>query len=363
MVPKLTNNGMSLMIRAMNGEGITFTKIVIGSGEAPEDYTMLTKLQNELVSMDIAELVSEEKYVILKGQMTNANLDSGFYWTELGVYAENPDGGENILYAYAHYELSGDEAPTFIPAPNSNLVEITHSVHVFIGELDNVSAILLANSEYASAAALDAHLKDTNNPHNVTKNDVGLGLVENVLPADLKPAFSNAASAVTVDENGIISFSNIFNGERLGAILQKVRTVFSVILQHLHAKNPHNLTAETVGAAKEEHTHSATDINTGVLNVQRGGTGGSTTLEARRSLGIQSGRGTVTGVAGEAIYKSFDFSVAFASIPQVVVTPRSELSSTDVYISVSNITQTGFSVRIYSNTLNPIINFNWIAIQ
>ena len=363
MVPKLTNNGLSLMVRAMNGEGITFTKIVIGSGEAPEDYTVLTKLQNELVSMDIAELVSEEKYVIIKGQMTNADLDAGFYWTELGVYAVDPDGGEDILYAYAHYELSGDEAPTFIPASSSNLVEITHSVHVFIGELENVSAILLANSEYASALALDTHLKDTNNPHNVTKKDVGLDLVENALPGDLKPAFSNAASAVNVDKNGVISFPNIFNGERLGAILQKVRTVFAVILQHLRAKNPHNLDAQTIGAASEEHVHSATDIRKGVLAVARGGTGGSTALAARRSLGIQAGSGNIVGVAGEAVVAAFTFPVAFGTAPYMVVTPLTDLDSSDLYVSVSTVTRTGFSVRIYSETQSPSVTFNWIAIQ
>ena len=322
---------------------------------------MLTKLQNELVSMDIGELVSEEKYVIIKGQMTNADLDAGFYWTELGVYAVDPDGGEDILYAYAHYELSEDEASTFIPASSSNLVEITHIVHVFVGELENVSAILLANSEYASALTLDTHLKDTNNPHNVTKKDVGLELVENVLPGDLKPAFSNAASAVNVDKNGVISFPNIFNGERLGAILQKVRTVFAVILQHLRAKNPHNLDARISGAASEEHVHSATDINKGILGVARGGTGGSTALAARRSLGIQAGSGSVVGVAGEAIYKEFNFPVSFVTTPYVVVTPLTELDSADFYMSVSTVTRTGFSVRIYSGTQNPAVTFNWIA--
>lgn len=49
--------------------------------------------------------------------------------------------------------------------------------------------------------------------------------------------------------------------------------------------NPHNVTAEQVGAAAKEHKHSATDINSGTLSVKRGGTGGATAAEARANLG------------------------------------------------------------------------------
>ena len=37
--------------------------------------------------------------------------------------------------------------------------------------------------------------------------------------------------------------------------------------------NPHRVTAEQAGAAPKSHTHSTSDINSGILPVNRGGTG------------------------------------------------------------------------------------------
>ena len=42
---------------------------------------------------------------------------------------------------------------------------------------------------------------------------------------------------------------------------------------HTEAVNPHGLTCETIGASATGHTHSASDIKSGVLPLSRGGTG------------------------------------------------------------------------------------------
>ena len=48
--------------------------------------------------------------------------------------------------------------------------------------------------------------------------------------------------------------------------------------------NPHNVTAVQIGAAKTSHNHSANDITSGVLSVERGGTGTASLLELTQSL-------------------------------------------------------------------------------
>lgn len=364
MVPKLTTNGISLMVRAMGGEGITFTKIAIGNGEAPADYTELTKLQNELVSMEISELVTEDQYVIIKATMSNSDFDAGFYWTELGVYAQDPDGGDDVLYAYAHYVITGDEAATYIPASDSSLVEITHSVHVFVGELENVTALLMKHSEFASAADLKAHTENIENPHKVTKAQVGLGLIVNALPENQRPKFTAAASAYTYNsKTNRYTFTNIFSGESVGNMLRKIWTFINLMIGHLNTTNPHRVTAAQAGAAARSHTHAATDIVKGTLGLDRGGTGGTNAKEARVSLGIQAGSGGIIGTAGEEVTKTIAFSSEFETTPYVVLTPMTDMHSADVYLSVKEVTRTEFVVRIYSETLNPVINFNWIAVQ
>lgn len=362
MVPKLTTKGIDLMVRAMAGEGIIFTKIAIGNGTAPSDYKELTTLQNEMVGMGIEEIITEDQYVIVKAKMTNADFDTGFYWTELGVFAEDPDGGEDVLYAYAHYEISEDEAATYIPASNSSLVEITHSVHVFVGELENVTAMLTKHSEFASAADLEDHKDNNENPHNVTKAQVGLSLIVNAKPEDQKPIFSTKESSYTVStKTGMYTFSNIFSGENVGSILQKLRTIIALTIGHFNATNPHRLTASGVGAAEKSHQHSANDVNSGTLGIARGGTGGSTPAKARFNLGIQAGLGSIQGKKGVECIRDIYFNTAFETVPYVVVTPITEMYSGDVWLCVNEVQEDHFTVWIYSDTLNPIINFNWIA--
>ncbi len=362
MVPKLTTNGIGLMVRAMAGEGIVFSKIAIGNGEAPRDFTELTTLQNELVSMGIDEIITEDQYVIVKAHMTNADFEAGFYWTELGVYARDPDGGDDILYAYAHYAITGDEAATYIPASDSSLVEITHSVHVFVGELENVTAMLTKHSEFASAADLKEHVENTENPHKVTKEQVGLGLIVNAKPEDQKPVFSNLVSAYSVNATtGKYTFSNIFSGEKVGSILQKVRTIITLVINHFNATNPHKVTAAQAGAAAASHLHSATDITKGILGIARGGTGANTAYEARFNLGFQAGVGSITGQKGTQCIRDIYFPKAYTGVPIVVVTPMTELHTTDVYLSIDDVREDHFTVRIYSETISPIMNFYWIA--
>lgn len=48
--------------------------------------------------------------------------------------------------------------------------------------------------------------------------------------------------------------------------------------------NPHDVTYAQVGAAPEEHTHNASDINSGTLPISRGGTGAASADAARTSL-------------------------------------------------------------------------------
>lgn len=363
MVPKLTTNGISLMVRAMGGEGITFTKIAIGNGEAPTDFTELTKLQNELVSMEISELVTEDQYVIIKSTMTNSDFDAGFYWTELGVYAQDPDGGDDILYAYAHYVITGDEAATYIPASDSSLVEITHSVHVFVGELENVTAMLTKHSEFASAADLKTHVENEENPHKVTKAQVGLGLLVNALPENQKPKFTAAASAYSYNSvTNQYTFTNIFSGESVGNMLRKIWTFINLMIGHLNSANPHRVTATQIGAAATSHQHSATDITKGTLGLARGGTGGTTAAEARANLGIKTGQNQLEIVAGKVAIVEFTFATPYAdgNYPYIAATPMAGTPQ-GLEFGIRGFSPTGFEVFAYSPSYSGTITFNWIA--
>ena len=52
--------------------------------------------------------------------------------------------------------------------------------------------------------------------------------------------------------------------------------------------NPHEVTAEQVGAAASSHNHSASEITSGELPIARGGTGATTAAAARTNLGAST---------------------------------------------------------------------------
>lgn len=285
LIPKITANGYSLLLKALDGVGIQFSKIVVGNGEKPEDYRFLSDLQNPILSAEITEITRMEKYAILRAPMLNSDIDGRLRWTELGIFTSDPEGGPDILYGYAHTDLSGDGQGVSVPSFDTNMIELAHIIYVYVGEVDDVTAIIAQSSEYASAAALSAHTTNTSNPHKVTAQQIGLGNVPNVTPENQQPVFSNNVTSVTTDETGTKSLPNIQSGDLLGTILQKIRSAISAFMSHLNAKNPHGLRASDVGAAASTHYHSAADINKGTLSLLRGGTGGTTAEEARTNIG------------------------------------------------------------------------------
>lgn len=268
MNPKLTYSGQEAMLKALNGDEICFTKIKLGNGPKPDDYAQLTDLQNPLKSISIEQAVIENHYAKLTGEtVSNADFESDFYWTELGIFVSDPEGGpDDLLYAYAHYELSEDAAPLYIGASTSSVVQITPIVHVYIGDAENITAELSEASDYALKSELNAHKSDSTNPHGVTKAQVGLSNVPNVTTNNQTPTFSIASALAEIN-----------SGEKMSTIMGKVKKAINSLIYHIGNKNnPHSVTLSQVGAAAASHTHNASDINAGTLGVSRGGTGAST---------------------------------------------------------------------------------------
>lgn len=58
----------------------------------------------------------------------------------------------------------------------------------------------------------------------------------------------------------------------------------SKFTEHLNSENPHGITPDIINAAKAEHCHSANDITSGILGVERGGTGATSLSELTQSL-------------------------------------------------------------------------------
>lgn len=113
--PKLTitNAGLSLFNELQTGETITFTKMQMGNGENISAISSLTSLVSPKLTLGISEIkITSSTSVQVSSYFDNEDLDEGFYWKELGVFAENSDGDE-VLYAYSNAGAACDYIPVF----------------------------------------------------------------------------------------------------------------------------------------------------------------------------------------------------------------------------------------------------------
>ena len=89
-----------------------------------------------------------------------------------------------------------------------NFQSVTESVRSWLNELEviiNEQLALKANNE-----DLERHINDINNPHNVTKEQVGLGSVENLSPYDMpiSNATMEAINAIQAKDVGFVGLSD-----------------------------------------------------------------------------------------------------------------------------------------------------------
>lgn len=98
--------------------------------------------------------------------------------------------------------------------------------------------------------ALSTHIANKENPHGVTKEQLGLGNVENVGVNDMTPTYGDA----TV-------LSTLVSGEKISAAFAKIKLAIKKLIEHMNnQKNPHNVTLQQLGV-----TRSVDEINAGGL--------------------------------------------------------------------------------------------------
>lgn len=267
----ISPGGHELILRALSAQAnIKFTGIAFGNGTDAGAYA--TRLSNQILGVGISSITRGDVFVTLTTEFSNEDIASGFRATELGVLAEDPDTGDNLLFAYRYMEESRAD---YIPDPSDAVVETVLSILVYVGDAENVTATISDSLAYASREALDAHIEDRGNPHNVTKEQVGLENVPNLGTNDQTPTYQEAAA-----------LTPLVSGEKLGTAFGKLAKGLSSMITHLSSSNnPHKVTAAQAGAAPKSHPHSTTDLTSGVLGIARGGTGVTTYKELLSKIG------------------------------------------------------------------------------
>lgn len=143
-----TDRGRALQVKAAIGTQLKFTRIAVGDGQLSGQVTdELVALIHEVKSLNINELkIMSANKAKVGGILTNQGLASGFFWRELGVFAQDPDLGE-ILYCYGNAGALAE----YIPAQGSSeILERQVNIVTLVGNVSNITAVIDQSMIYAS---------------------------------------------------------------------------------------------------------------------------------------------------------------------------------------------------------------------
>lgn len=191
---KLTTKGEELLQKLQAGEieKLTFTDMVLGcgswsDGELAANIDTLKDIKlKQPVATKYAERKGDKTFIFLSTTFANIDVAETFYVHEVGLYAL--DGETEVLYACditpagtpAQAVVQDQSVPQYIPV----------SLDIGVSNIDAVNLTLTADLSVISAEQFRSHTEDFNNPHKVTKTNVGLGNCDNT--ADIDKSISTA---------------------------------------------------------------------------------------------------------------------------------------------------------------------------
>ncbi|MDR1559339.1 MAG: hypothetical protein LBS84_06520 [Clostridiales bacterium] len=138
----LTENGLRLLTKASSGDAedvLRFTHMAIGHGILPENANpeQLTDLTQKITDMEIIRFdITGPGVSEVTGMITNSQFSEPVTVFEVGVYAEDPDNGGEVLYMYSYTRST----PAYIDPPNPTPVVIEISLVTIIDDAENVTA-------------------------------------------------------------------------------------------------------------------------------------------------------------------------------------------------------------------------------
>lgn len=149
--PLITSQGKTLHLKALTGKVLKFTSIRMGDGEVkPSDNpSLFTGLISEKVKM---VCTSAERQLVgdvanLQCTFSNDKITEGFSWTECGIFAEDPDTKEELLYAYTYTSQNESQ---YIPPVESEVVEKVITIPITIEACENITFIVASSDIFAT---------------------------------------------------------------------------------------------------------------------------------------------------------------------------------------------------------------------
>ena len=161
----LTNQGRNLIAKALLGQELRFTKAFIGDGvlgsRDPAALTALIspKMELPIQSMNLTGSIGTAEIVL---EMSNKNLTTGFFVREYGLFATDPDTGQEILYSYCN---KGNEAGYLEGDNGTDQIAYSLSLVTVVDQAPNVTAYITNTNQYVTISRMEQRVQDIYAPY------------------------------------------------------------------------------------------------------------------------------------------------------------------------------------------------------
>lgn len=322
MIPnvKLTSKGEALLAKVPAGAAVPVTKWQIGTGALAAGSSLdRAALVAPLKDLPISSVGNEGNTATILGQFTNAGMEA-FSFEELSLLATDPDEGE-VLFCYGNAFGAGEQ----IQAGTAQLREFVFGTELTFSGEANVTAVIqpalvfVPQSEKGQpdgVATLGADGKVP--PEQLPEMDVSTAMAG----FDTKDSLADA-DGIVITDSAEENTGKLVLWSKVKELLGKLYVPLTRKINNKALSADITLSAADVGAAAASHTH-ALDALTGILPVNKGGTGQSS-LEALLAALKQAGAvqiaigsyvGTGTFGADHPCSLTFDF------LPKLIMITR-----------------------------------------
>lgn len=163
---KLTANGFELLGKAVAGKELRFTRVKLGdaNGQSVDDETAFK--MNDLLNPRFEAAISQVTHtgggtIAVKAQVQNAHVEEGFRIAEVGLFAIDPDTGNELMYCYRNSNIASSWMPS---GEGAVLWDIVLTLITVIDKATNITAVIDGGLVYLTQAEFLEHIASTN-PH------------------------------------------------------------------------------------------------------------------------------------------------------------------------------------------------------
>ncbi len=333
---KLTTFGQTIESKRHQGKGIHFTRVAIGDGLLGNGSMInRTELVSERHSMLIDGILTTDdaKQCAVVVTLDNSQFEEGFPYRELALLAQDPDTQEEGVYLY---DNAGQECEYLDTQAGGVVIYERLKLLIRVEQTEQITFVASGNPLYLSAEDVQEMIRQHNESVDAHPKKADLGEDNKVLPEQLPEMDVSTAMAgfdtkdSLADADGIVITDSAEDNTGKRVLWSKVKELLGKLYVPLTRKINNKalsaditLSAADVGAAAASHTH-ALDALTGILPVNKGGTGQSSleallaALKQAGAVQIATGSYVGTGTYGA----DHPCSLTFDFLPKLIMITR-----------------------------------------